>query len=142
LLGIADEASLWEAVPHGLDTFDSCFPTRIGRHGTLLTSKGPIAIKKGKQTKKGQLPITCAMADHTLFFPSHVLTFTATFARDLGPIDEACSCRVCQTHTRAYLHHLHRAHEPLAETLFSLHNIQYMNDLMARMRNLIMQDQL
>ena len=31
-------------VPLGVDTLDSCNPTRLGRHGSLLTRDGPIRI--------------------------------------------------------------------------------------------------
>ena len=37
LLGIGDVGSIRGAVLHGVDTFDSTFPTRNARHGTLLT---------------------------------------------------------------------------------------------------------
>jgi len=33
VLGIADEESVLALVPHGIDTFDSCNPTRLARHG-------------------------------------------------------------------------------------------------------------
>jgi queuine tRNA-ribosyltransferase len=48
LLGIADEESIEACVPFGIDTFDSCNPTRIARHGNLLTSEGVIRIKNLK----------------------------------------------------------------------------------------------
>lgn len=49
LLGIADIDSINGAVPLGIDTFDSCFPTRLGRHGTLLTKRfGRLNIRSGK----------------------------------------------------------------------------------------------
>lgn len=49
LLGIADVESIAGAVPLGIDTFDSCFPTRLGRHGTLLTKRfGRLQIRQGK----------------------------------------------------------------------------------------------
>ena len=38
-------ASVLKGVPLGVDTFDSCFPTRVGRHGTLLTRDGPLNLK-------------------------------------------------------------------------------------------------
>ena len=44
LLGIADERSILAAVPLGVDTFDSCFPTRLARHGTLLTKNGKLHV--------------------------------------------------------------------------------------------------
>ncbi len=49
LLGIADIDSIAGAVPLGVDTFDSCFPTRLGRHGTLLTKRfGRVQIRQSK----------------------------------------------------------------------------------------------
>ncbi|OSX68338.1 hypothetical protein BU14_2976s0001, partial [Porphyra umbilicalis] len=48
LLGIADVASIGGAVPLGVDTFDSCFPTRLGRHGTLLTQGGRVDVRSGR----------------------------------------------------------------------------------------------
>ncbi len=51
LLGIADEKSILESVKHGIDTFDSCYPTRLSRHGTLLSRSGTIHIKSGKHSK-------------------------------------------------------------------------------------------
>lgn len=40
LLGIADPESAEAVVPFGVDTMDSCNPTRIARHGMLLTTAG------------------------------------------------------------------------------------------------------
>ena len=45
LLGIADEPSILGAVRHGIDTLDSCYPTRLSRHGTLLSREGKVHIK-------------------------------------------------------------------------------------------------
>ena len=45
LLGIGDEESIRLGVRLGIDTFDSAWPTRLGRHGTLLTRReGPLKI--------------------------------------------------------------------------------------------------
>jgi len=32
------------AITHGIDTLDSCYPTRLSRHGTLLSREGKIHI--------------------------------------------------------------------------------------------------
>lgn len=69
LLGIGDEESIRSCVPLGIDTFDSAFPTRLGRHGTLLTSTGRVTLRK---------------AEH---------------ARALRPPDPECDCHVCSTYT-------------------------------------------
>ena len=44
LLGVADERGVPPSVALGVDTFDSCYPTRLGRHGTLLTPRGRLKI--------------------------------------------------------------------------------------------------
>ncbi len=106
LLGIADEESIVNAVPHGIDTFDSCYPTRLARHGTLLTRDGSIHIKSGEKYSK-------AYGE---------------------PIDSKCTCSTCQHYDRAYLWHLYKAKEPLFMQLASIHNIHYMNDMMAQQR--------
>lgn len=112
LLGIGDVESIERAVPLGVDTFDSCFPTRNARHGSVLTRKGLVSIKK---------------AEH---------------ARSFIPLDEECSCFTCKNHTRAYLHHLYKANEPMAATLLVIHNIQHMQDKMSDMREAIMRDEI
>jgi tRNA-guanine family transglycosylase len=71
LLGIADVPSIEACVPLGVDTFDSCFPTRLGRHNTLLTREGRLNIKK------------------------------RVFERDFRPLDEQCECHTCRNHTYA-----------------------------------------
>ena len=48
LLGIADPESSEAVVPYGVDTMDSCNPTRIARHGLLLAKGGSIKIKQLK----------------------------------------------------------------------------------------------
>lgn len=44
ILGIADPATLPRLVPLGCDTFDSCYATRAGRHGTMLTPNGNVRV--------------------------------------------------------------------------------------------------
>ncbi|KKT24027.1 MAG: Queuine tRNA-ribosyltransferase [candidate division TM6 bacterium GW2011_GWF2_43_87] len=53
------------------------------------------------------------------------------------PISDA---PLCSHYSAAYLHHLFKAHESVAHTLVSLHNIHFMNNLMAQYRQLIMED--
>uniref|UniRef100_A0A7S2SGE4 tRNA-guanine(15) transglycosylase-like domain-containing protein n=1 Tax=Eucampia antarctica TaxID=49252 RepID=A0A7S2SGE4_9STRA len=105
LLGIADEKSIVGGVKKGIDTFDSCYPTRLGRHGTLLTRNGKIHIKSSKHSKSYGVPI-----------------------------DSECKCSTCTHYDRSYLWHLFKAKEPLLTQLATVHNIQYMNDLMAKQR--------
>ena len=150
LLGIADEESIRGAVKQGIDTMDSCYPTRLARHGTLLTRQGKIHIKSGKHSRSYGVPI-----------------------------DNECGCSTCQRHDRAYLWHLYKAkvrvtstecmhdwhpvsifpeqhssppnqimfhnkilQEPVFTSLAMIHNLHYMNDLMARQRKLILEDKI
>ena len=113
LLGIGDEPSVRNAVAMGLDTLDSCYPTRLGRHGTLLTRQGLLRIKRGAN------------------------------ARSFGmKICEGCNCTTCQRYDRAYLCHLFKANEPLGVMLATQHNLTYMSDLMAELRQGIMDDKI
>lgn len=113
ILGIADPESVLRNVPHGADTFDSCFPTRVARHGTLLTREGNLNIGQGK------------------------------YRNQHGPIDPtvpagSLDCDV----SRAYMHHLYKQREPLFETLASMHNLRHMCNLMAEVRERILADDL
>jgi len=104
LMGVGDPASLVEAVGLGVDQFDCVMQTRLGRHGTALTSNGRLNVKRQE------------------------------FAVSEDPLDAACSCMVCRRHTRGYLRHLFKVGEPTASRLVSLHNVAWTIDLMDRMR--------
>lgn len=107
LMGVGDPASLVEAVNLGVDQFDCVLQTRLGRHGTALTARGKLNIKR---------------AEHAL---------------SEEPIDPSCSCVVCTRHTRGYLRHLFQVGEPTASRLVSLHNVSWTISLMERMRKSI-----
>lgn len=110
LLGIADLASLESCIPLGIDTFDSSYPTKAARHGTLLTNQGPLKITKG------------------------------SLASCYEPIEKNCRCPTCQNYTIAYLNHLFKAHEPIGLTLATIHNLYFMVHYMHEVRQAILQD--
>jgi queuine tRNA-ribosyltransferase len=113
VLGIGDESSVRLAVPLGADAFDSTFPTRAARHGTLLTrTRGRVNVRRREFATTHQPP--CA----------------------------ECECRLCREHTLAYLHHLDRAKEPMAWTLATEHNLRYMGALMRDQREAILRGEL
>ena len=113
VLGIGDETSIRAGVPHGADTFDSTFPTRAARHGTLLTrTHGRVNIRRRENAEMFEPP--CAL----------------------------CPCRLCTSHTRAYLHHLDKANEPMAQELATSHNLHYMGWLMGDIREKILNDEI
>jgi queuine tRNA-ribosyltransferase len=104
LMGVGDPASLVEAVAHGVDQFDCVMQTRLGRHGTALTSAGKLHVKNAAH----------ALSDE--------------------PLDPRCPCEVCARHSRGYLRHLFQVGEPTGLRLLSLHNIAWTLDLMGRIR--------
>ena len=109
LMGVGKPDDLVGAVERGIDMFDCVLPTRSGRNGQAFTHHGPINIRNAK------------------------------FAEDQGPIDDLCSCPVCATWTRAYVHHLIRSGEILGAMLMTQHNLHYYQMLMADMRAAIAQ---
>jgi queuine tRNA-ribosyltransferase len=107
LMGVGKPIDLVESVARGVDMFDCVLPTRSGRHGQAWSDRGPLNLKN------------------------------ARFAEDLSPLDETLNCPASRDYSRAYLHHLFKAGELLAQVLLSWHNIAYYQTLMARMRSAI-----
>ena len=54
--------------------------------------------------------------------------------QDTLPIDPACSCPVCQNHSRAYVRHLLKSGEMLSQRLCAMHNLYFYNTLMEKIR--------
>lgn len=107
LMGVGDPVSVVEAVALGVDMFDCVMPTRLARHGTLLTDGGRLNIKR------------------------------AEFAADDAPVDPGCPCVTCRTYGRAYLRHLSSVGEPAAASLCTVHNLTWMFGLVGRIRSAI-----
>ena len=107
LMGAGTPEDLVEAVARGVDMFDCVLPTRNARNGQLFTSEGRLNIKN------------------------------ARYAEDDRPVDPACGCYTCRTHSRAYLRHLYLAGEMTAGALNTLHNLSFYLDTMRRIRDAI-----
>jgi len=107
LMGVGTPDEIAMYATLGIDMMDCVLPTRAARHGLLFTSEGKISIKQ------------------------------ARYASDAGPLDPACSCRVCQRYSRAYLRHLYAANEVLAQVLNTIHNLSFYLDTMRRVRHSI-----
>jgi queuine tRNA-ribosyltransferase len=107
LMGVGTPLDIVEAVSRGIDLFDCVMPTRNARNGQLFTSEGRLTIKN------------------------------ARYAADQGPLDPACSCYTCRTHSRAYLRHLFVSGEIGAAVLHTIHNLRFYLDTMARVRQAI-----
>jgi queuine tRNA-ribosyltransferase len=48
LMGVGDPISIVEAINLGVDQFDCVLPTRLARHGTVLTSTGKVNIRNAQ----------------------------------------------------------------------------------------------
>lgn len=109
-MGIGAVNDILVAIEKGVDMFDCVLPTRIARHGTLMTSKGRINIKK------------------------------QIYKDDFSPLDEECDCQCCKNYTKAYLNHLFRSNEGLANNLLSIHNLRFLIRIVEGAREAIKQD--
>jgi queuine tRNA-ribosyltransferase len=104
LMGVGDPRGLIEGIALGVDMFDCVLPTRLARHGTVLTTAGRLNLRN---------------AVHT---------------RDPGPLDPTCGCPVCGRWSRAYLRHLIQVGEPTARRLATIHNVHWTLRLVERAR--------
>lgn len=109
-MGIGAINDILEGIERGVDMFDCVLPTRIARHGTLMTSQGRINIKK------------------------------QAYKFDFSPVDPLCDCETCRNYTKAYIHHLFRANEGLGNRLMSIHNLRFLIKIVEGARESIKED--
>ncbi len=105
LMGVGTPENILESVERGIDFFDCVMPARNGRHALVFTKHG----KMNMQNLKYEL--------------------------DKRPIEEGCQCPACQNYSRAYIRHLFKAKEMLAQRLCVLHNLYFYNNLMQEIRD-------
>jgi queuine tRNA-ribosyltransferase len=82
----------------------------MGRHGTALTWTGRVNLKAARNRF------------------------------DRSPVDENCSCAVCSTYSRAYIHHLLSRDEMLGKILLSYHNISFLMNFVRELREAIAEE--
>jgi queuine tRNA-ribosyltransferase len=107
LMGVGLPEDILAAVEHGIDMFDCVIPTRYARGGTLFSRTGKVRVTDKR------------------------------YRKDRYPIDTACRCYTCSNFSRLVLRHLSYAQDPLFETLASIHNVHFYEDLMADIRTAI-----
>ncbi len=112
LMGVGSPKELLESVSQGIDIFDSAFPTRTARHGLGFSKKGNLNLRN------------------------------AEFRSDLKPLDSECACMVCQSFSRALLHHLVRTNEENGLRYLSFHNLFFLAELMKEVREAIQKNRL
>ncbi len=112
LMGVGAPEDLVVGSKYGIDMFDCVLPTRLARHGAVLSHTGRFNITKKE------------------------------FEKDMSPIDSECDCKVCKTYTKSYMRHLFKADESLGQRLLSYHNLYYLKTLMNDIRESIKNDTL
>jgi queuine tRNA-ribosyltransferase len=110
LMGVGTPLDVLEAVHRGVDMFDCIIPSSLAKQGIAFTSRGKLQLRRG----------VYKLAEEAL--------------------DPLCDCSACASYSRAYLHHLTKAGEPLGWKLLSKHNIRFYHRLMARIRESIFND--
>jgi queuine tRNA-ribosyltransferase len=104
LMGVGTPPDILEAIGQGVDMFDCVLPTTMAWQGTAFTGTGRVRLTRTEHR----------LAD--------------------APLDAACGCSTCRTYSRGYLHHLHKAKEPLGPRLLSVHNLHHYLDLLRSAR--------
>lgn len=113
LMGVGDPIDIVENVIRGVDIFDCVSPTRLARHGHVLSKYGKFNIKN------------------------------AQYKNDYSPLTKECDCYTCKNnYSRAYIRHLIVANETLGQRLLSIHNIRYLVKLTEELREAIKEDRI
>ena len=112
LMGVGNPIDLIECAIRGIDMYDCVLPTRVARHGAVMTSMGRININNEK------------------------------YKYDYTPHDPNCDCYTCKNYTKSYIRHLHKCDEIFGKTLLSIHNVNFLLKLASDIRQAIKEDRL
>ncbi len=104
LMGVGTPSDLLGAVKSGIDMFDCVLPTRSGRTGLAYTWQGKINLRNSQ------------------------------FKYDKSPLDPNCKTRNLNLYSKSYLNHLIKTNEILASMIISLHNINFYQQFMLKIR--------
>ena len=105
LMGVGTPSDILGAVKCGIDMFDCVMPTRSGRTGLAFTWEGKLNLKNSK------------------------------FQSDKTPLDSSFNLKGLNNYSKAYLNHLIKTNELLASMIISLHNINFYQQFMLKLRN-------
>tara|TARA_Y100000817_G_scaffold307237_1_gene293472 strand:- start:572 stop:1687 length:1116 start_codon:yes stop_codon:yes gene_type:complete len=107
LMGVGTPSDILGAVKRGIDMFDCVMPTRSGRTGLAFTWEGKLNLRNAK------------------------------FKTDESPLDINCSLKNLNKYSKSYLNHLINSNEILASMLISLHNVNFYQEFMRKIRETI-----
>ena len=104
LMGVGTPSDILGAVKYGIDMFDCVMPTRSGRTGLAFTWDGKLNLKNSK------------------------------FQSDESPLDPDSNIRSLNLYSKSYLNHLIKTNELLASMIISLHNVNFYQQFMSKIR--------
>ena len=107
LMGVGTPSDILGAVKNGIDMFDCVMPTRSGRTGLAFTWEGKLNLRNSK------------------------------FKNDKSPLDKKCKINNLNKYSKSYLNHLINTNEILASMLISLHNVNFYQEFMKKIRESI-----
>ena len=105
LMGVGTPSDILGAVNLGIDMFDCVIPTRSGRTGLAYTWEGKINLRNSK------------------------------YKKDKSPLDINTNLRDLKKYSKSYLNHLTNTNEILASMLISLHNVNFYQEFMRKIRS-------
>lgn len=119
-MGIGKPESVVACARMGYNLFDSAIPTRDARHLRIYIFEAG-RMEDVRLDGGGDFYETLYMQDR-----KHM--------RDGHPLSEACDCYTCRNYSRAYLYHLFRIGDSLAERLATIHNLRFYSQMMEMLR--------
>ncbi len=104
LMGVGTPSDILGAVKFGVDMFDCVMPTRSGRTGLAFTWEGKINLRNAK------------------------------FKNDNSPLDKNSEIKGLNKYSKSYLNHLINTNEILGSMILSLHNVNFYQEFMMKIR--------
>ena len=94
LMGVGDPVRIVDAIGAGVDMFDCVLPTRLARHGTVLTSTGKLNLRNAKHSKSDE-PLD----------PANPISarFSRGYLRHLMQVKEPTGARIVTLHNLWFL---------------------------------------
>lgn len=110
VMGLGDTESMLDAIGRGVDLFDCVLPTRLARHGKVLTADGDYSIRRTE------------------------------WSADDRPLEVGCGCPACARYPRGAIRHFLVTKETVGQRLVTLHNLWYTLRLLEECRTAIADD--
>ncbi|MCD6109561.1 tRNA guanosine(34) transglycosylase Tgt [bacterium] len=104
LMGVGSPEDLLEGISRGIDMFDCVMATRNARHGSFWTKDGRFQLRNKEFKEKKE------------------------------PLMKGCKCYTCKNYSTSYVRHLYMEKETFGLRLITIHNINFLLDLMNKSR--------